>query len=680
MTTKLLTNDYKLHIARQFQESLTETSNTAYYLFLGAHVPRTDQEVPDVQNNEKSTIIDVYRDMIMGKRISNEDVSLVVRNVPYVANTIYEMFDDTVNDIFDKDFYVSVSEGSFLHIYKCLDNNDRARSTQSPQFSHITGSNTSIYQTSDGYRWKYMFSVSNSTNDKFGTADFIPIVANTTVQSQAVDGAIDIIKVDDGGRGYDNYLNGVFSGADLRIGGDPTLFALGNTVAPSVNGFYTDCLLYLSSGNGAGAYRRIVDYFISANGSLKIIRLEDSLTGGDSPTNGTEYQITPRIKLVGDNSQTINAVARALVNSVASNSVYRVEMLERGADYDYVFATVTANSVVQVDREALIRPISSPPGGHGSDPASELGAKRLSVSVKFSNSESNTVLTENQFQQIGILKDPKFSNVKLNYENPDGTFAVNEIIYKINPIRINVNATINTTSNSISCNTAEFDTQVKVDDFLYVKSSNGTSHQLTTVTGITNSSFISISTNGLFSCTETQVYLANVSSVGVAKIIDSQYVTLSNTIGIFSANDMIIGSITGSLATINSVSRSNVTKGFNTFIQLYKYETTLASGSFQENEKIYVGTSLANQSANAIVYSVIDNGGNDRTVYTSNQIGTFTVSSTIIGANSGATAVINSVYEPEILFGSGDILYLENIEPVSRSNTQSETFKIILEY
>jgi len=681
MTTKFLTNDYKLHVARQLEESLNESSNTSYYLFLGSHVPRTNQEIPEIETNLKFVNIDSYRDMIMGKRVSSQDVSLVIRNNHYISNTIYQMYDDSVENLFEKDFYVSVSEGSFSHIYKCLDNNNGAKSNNSPQFSHVTGSNTIIYQTADGYRWKYMYSVSNSIVDKFGTSDFIPVVANTTVQSQAVEGAIDIIKIDDGGRGYDNYLNGTFSSSDLRISGDPTLFALANNIAPSVNGFYTDCLLYLSSGTGSGAYRKIVDYFVSSNGLLKIIKLESSLDGPESPTTGTEYQINPGIKIVGDGSQTINAVGRALVNSTSSNSIYRIEMLERGSNYDYTSATVMANSVVQVSREAVIRPIYSPFGGHGSDPSAELGSSKLCISVKFSNNENSTILTDNQYQQIGILKDPIFNDVKLNFTNPDGSFELDEQIYKINPIRINIDATINNTSNSISCNTAEFDTQVKVNDLLYVKSSNGTNHQLTTVTGITNSISISTSSNGfLFSSNSAQIYLANVSSYGFIKTSNAISVVLSNTVGVFATGDLIIGATSGAFVNLDSISRSNVTKGFNTFIQLYKYEATLTSGAFQENEKIYVGSNSTNQSANAVLHSIINTGGNGRIIYTSNQVGKFIVGSTITGSNSNATATINTVYEPEILFGSGDILYLENIDPVSRSNSQSETFKIILEY
>ena len=37
-------------------------------------------------------------------------------------------------------------------------------------------------------------------------------------------------------------------------------------------------------------------------------------------------------------------------------------------------------------------------------------------------------------------------------------------------------------------------------------------------------------------------------------------------------------------------------------------------------------------------------------------------------------------YTPEIVFGSGRIIYLENLDPITRANTQSEVFKLIFEF
>lgn len=680
MATKFLTNNYKLHIARQFQESVTEVSNTSYYFFLGEHLPRNIENVPDLNTSNRNISVDPYRNMIMGKRISSQDISLVIRNIPYVANTVYEMYDDITNDLLNKNFYVVVDEGSFKHVYKCLDNNNRAKSTFEPNFSHITGSNTIVYQTADGYRWKYMYSVSSTIVNKFGTFDFIPVVANTVVQSQAVDGAIDIIKVESPGRGYHNYVIGTFSPQDLRINGDPTLYNISNTVAPAVNGFFTGCILYLSSGIGAGAYKRIIDYYVSSNTGQRIVKLESEFIGSDNPGGDTEYQIFPEVKIIGDGKQQINAVARALVNSAASNSIYRIEVLQRGKNYSFIEAEVIANSVVQVSRQARVRPIYSPPGGHGFDVASELGSSRISLSITFANNESNTILTDNQVQQIGFLKDPKFNNVKYNFTNPDGSFEINEKVYKISPIRINTNASLSITNNILTCNSAEFTEQVKTNDFLYLKSSNGTSHQIVTVTAVSNDTQIIISSNGLFSCNETKVYLANVTSFGYVNEITPTFIKCSNVFGVFQANDKIIGETSGAYAVIDSISRSGINKDFNTFIQLFKYVVTVTSGVFIENERVFIGIDSNNQTANASIHSIINIGGNDRIIYTSNQIGTFAVSSQITGLMSGATAVVNEIYDPELVFGSGDILYLENVEAFERDPSRSETFKLILSF
>jgi hypothetical protein len=38
------------------------------------------------------------------------------------------------------------------------------------------------------------------------------------------------------------------------------------------------------------------------------------------------------------------------------------------------------------------------------------------------------------------------------------------------------------------------------------------------------------------------------------------------------------------------------------------------------------------------------------------------------------------MYSPEIVFGSGEILYLENVNAVERNENESENFKVIFEF
>ena len=676
--SKLVTTNYKLHVASQLVESVSEVANTAYYLYVGNHVPYSNATIPVANNNEKSVSIDPYRNMIMGKRIGVNDISLMIRNVAYVSNTVYEMYDDITDNLPEKDFFVVVNEGSYFHVYKCLDNNNGARSTVEPEYSHISGSNTFLYQTSDGYRWKYMYSVSSSVNQKFATNDYFPVVANTVVAEQAVTGAVDIIKVEDGGRGYDNYTAGIFSESELKYLGVPNLYEISNTNASTINGFYEGCIIYITNGPGAGSYRRIGSYSIQSG--KKIIALTQEFDANNAPASGSEYQIYPEVKIYGDGLQTANAVARALINATASNSVYRIEMLDRGEKYQYISANVAANSVVFIDKPAVIRPIYSPYGGHGADPAKELYASEVCMSVKFSNNESNTILSTNQFQQIGILKDPLFANVKIEYDTLVGNYITGEKVFKITPYELASNASATTVSDLIQCTETNFSNQVSVGDYIYIKSSDDSDHQISVVKEVVNSTHIKISSNAYFSCTQVIVHNANVSSFGYVSNVEASSVSITDLSGVLSTNDVLVGVSSGAWMNVNSISRNNKLKGFNTFIQLHKYDVTVNALSFAENELIFKGNNFATHTANAYLHSVINTGGPTAEIYVSNQVGAFTLGDVMRGYTSNAVAVINNRYSPEIVFGSGEILYLENVNAVERNENESENFKVIFEF
>ena len=75
--TKLLTNTQRLHAAEQILESLTEPSNTAYYLFVSDHTTHANSTLQPIYDNDKVNI-DVYRNMIFGKRIESDDTKLMI--------------------------------------------------------------------------------------------------------------------------------------------------------------------------------------------------------------------------------------------------------------------------------------------------------------------------------------------------------------------------------------------------------------------------------------------------------------------------------------------------------------------------------------------------------------------------------------------------------------------------
>lgn len=677
MSTKLNTTNFKLHSINQVIESVTEQSNNSYYLFIGNHTePANTAVLEELFDCENDTYHSVYNNMILGKRVTASDVVELVRNVPYVSNTTYSMYDHTDTDLKEKDFFVVVDEGSFNHVYKCLDNNEDTPSTVQPNFSHITGANSEFYRTSDGYLWKYMYTFSANERTKFATDDYIPVKANTTVSSAAQPNQIDVIKVEGQGRKYDNYVIGTFSNFDLAIGGNNQIYQISNTVAKNANGFYTGCLMYISSGVGVGQYRQVNDYY--SNNTGKFVVLDSAYV--IKPTNSSQYQVYPSVKIKSSGFNTVNAVARALVNALSTNSVYRIEMFNKGADYDYYAeANVVANAAVGVQSNADLKVILSPYGGHGFNAARELYSDRMEISVKLSNNEANTIPVTNQFRQIGLIKDPLFANVSVQLANLSGAFISTETVWKISPHTIATGATGNTTSNVITVALDTYRNNLKVNDLLYLYSNAFNSHELVNLVSVINSTAIQISANAFVNSNDFIIYKANESSYANVLGSNTTHVLLTDLFGTLSANDTIIGAESGTKATVNAISRNGISKGFDNFIAMHVYKGANISNSFVQNETVFQ-TSLA--TANAIVHSVVTDGSNVINMYVTNQKQKINVgvSQTIVGNTSAAIFYPTSIEYPEIKFGSGEVLFVENVEPVERSNTTNETFQIIFQY
>ena len=63
-----------------------------------------------------------------------------------------------------------------------------------PSTVEPTGTSTTVQTLADGYKWKYMYTLSASQQSNFLSTDFMAVETNSTVSS-AIDGAIDIIRI-----------------------------------------------------------------------------------------------------------------------------------------------------------------------------------------------------------------------------------------------------------------------------------------------------------------------------------------------------------------------------------------------------------------------------------------------------------------------------------------------------
>lgn len=830
---KIITSNFRVNKLKDFKESFEANSGHTYYMYVS---DQTD-DIDSLNETERTIFVNQYSNMVFGKRLHSNNIVMMVRNIPYVLNKVYTMYDDTV-ELPHRDFYTIVKEDEFYHVYKCLDNHNGAPSTVPPQFSYVTSSDNYVFKTlADGYTWKYLTTVPESVVDYFGTDYFFPIIETEEVTKAAIPGAIDIIRVDGEGRGYDNYTAGIFNFSDLRINENELLYRISNNSINHSNGYYTGCMIYLNEGQGVGQYRTVEDYFSNANGNYIVIDSKFDI----NPTNGTKYEIYPEVLIDGYGTNITRARARAIVDPLMSNSISHVEMLNIGSNYEYAVANVIANNVVGVISESKVRPIYSPQMGHGSDVFGELYSNTLAVATKFQNTEFDTIFSNNEYNVIGLVKNPTFSNVMIETTDTYNSFLLNEKIYAIEPKIVTAGAVVQSNSNiinkeiyklagvslvqggvsgsfapgdilivnpaggesiedaslmvthtelrsvdvnasgsnytnndvvwltsgngteaelvvttdndghvtsvvisnpglytvnphlensltdtdgdgigltvdismriyaasihqqgaykvvpdNVETNTVVggggvgaifalvfetiepgfFTNQLEPGQQLYLTNKEGTESQLTFVTDVIDDSHIEISSNGLFSCTESIVHVSNPFSNGVVTFIpNTTHIGVCNVLIPFNTGTILVGDSTGTKAVVNAISRNGVEKDFNTFIQLYKYDISMISGEFTTGEIIYQD----DETFGATVYMVQEEGSKNM-LYVHEITRSFDVSKNVIGANSGAIASINETFSPELIHGSGQVLFAENIETVERLPDQTEHYKLFFE-
>lgn len=425
MTNKI-TPFFKLNTADQLKESFDEPSPTRMYMFIGRVTPfANDSSPPSIANTKLTTEFDVYRDMIAMKRINSTDVIAIAPRYNWTNNTIYTEYDDNTANLYDRQFYVITSENN---VYKCIDNNRGAASTEEP-----TGTSTSITSTADGYRWKFLFAVTTADAQKFLTSAYIPVrqisanngSAQWSVQQAAANGTIDHIRVTANGTGYLNTSNTFLSITNS------TVVRLANN-ALQVDGAYTGSTIYIRSGLGVGQLRRIVKYV----GTGRVVTVNGAFT--ITPNTSSSYLVAPNVIIRGDSGATAAIRATAYVSNSLGGQIRNIRMITNGRSYGYANVVISANS--SYGSGATARPIISPKNGHGSNARDELNAKNLMLSVSVSGSESNTFPTNNDFRTVGLIRDPKLrsgpsANVsvidqchRIVLQNVTGDYTADEVV------------------------------------------------------------------------------------------------------------------------------------------------------------------------------------------------------------------------------------------------------------
>ena len=390
-------------MSEQFQESFSEAAGNTYYLGIGRPQPygtltrpdsRTDNEGTDANPiTPADSVIEetrVYDDMLAAKKIGASDVSFVIPRRNWTSGTIYDYYrhdygnritgttttqtsNSGATTLFDATFYIKTADN---RVYKCLDNNNGGVVSDEP-----TSTSTSVVTTSDGYKWKYMYTLTAAQQSSFLSTDFMAVATDSTVSTAAVNGSLDIVKIKTAGTGG---TDGTHTGVPIR--GDDTVQAVCSvTIASgavtavavttrgqgytygyitladinangggSLTGTELDVIIPPKGGHGSNAIEELGGFFVMLNQSLegtessntgdytaqndfrRIILIRDPNSGG-SAASATTLRATKAIKIASSptpgtftadekiSQATTGAVGKVVEWDSANNILYYVQ-------------------------------------------------------------------------------------------------------------------------------------------------------------------------------------------------------------------------------------------------------------------------------------------------------------------------------------------------------------------
>lgn len=320
---------------------ITDIASGRYYIFLGLPNATSfdtswDSTPPDPIDNTLYT--NSYRDTILGiKKINSSDVVRVIRKIQWKSGKKYDMYrhDYSVYNtapvtsatrLYDSNYYVINKD---YRVYICINNgsapsnaNAGVVSTQEPLHTDL-----SPRKESDGYSWKYLYTLSPADVLKFDSTDYVSVPNDWTTTSDS-----EIVRVRDN----------------------------------------------------------------ATDGKIETILIEEQQIYN-------YYGTLTNVPIRGDGSGGL-----ATITFDEESKPISVDVTNGGSGYTY--ATLDLDSILPslTGNKAIFNVIIPPPGGHGAEIYTELGANKVLVYGRIENDPTNPdFIIGNQFSRIGIIKNVK---------------------------------------------------------------------------------------------------------------------------------------------------------------------------------------------------------------------------------------------------------------------------------
>lgn len=278
MTNKnLLTNSSKVsQIHQTYYAPVAVVSGstnviTSTYCFLAGIDPWSDENNPVTPMDTPSYLKSIYKNMFVAKKIVTSDISPVIQRNDWSANTVYDYYLDTINmgakDTNGFNIHNYYVNNSFNQIFKCLWNNNGGESTEEPYFQPGSYGTNNIYKGTDGYKWKYIYTIDTGYRIKFMDSLWMPVPIGAVVSDTsnplihtAGCGHIEVINVTNTGSSYEvtQPISIVFTDGDgTGASGTAVVSEYGNyiedVIVTNTGTNYTKANVHVYSAYGSGA-------------------------------------------------------------------------------------------------------------------------------------------------------------------------------------------------------------------------------------------------------------------------------------------------------------------------------------------------------------------------------------------------------------------------------------------
>ena len=208
----VITDKFKKQVLDDLLQDFNDSASVRYFAGIGRSEDWNDSDVATIPLNSLRDTRSARGSIQSLKLI--EDATYVIPRRSWVANLIYDAYDDADVGFPENPFYAINANNE---IYICLEQGKKQDGTTQLSTIQPTGQTTGTpFRTSDGYTWKFLYSIGALRADKFLSSAFMPVRFVTTtdsdspaedlqqkiVQNNAVRGQIVGYKVTNAGSSY----------------------------------------------------------------------------------------------------------------------------------------------------------------------------------------------------------------------------------------------------------------------------------------------------------------------------------------------------------------------------------------------------------------------------------------------------------------------------------------------